>query len=157
MDLWSNDPRRMFAFHNTEEFLKQRISETLGLHYAHHFPYRQFESARNIRHSPIHERLAENRACFGEAAGWERPNWFAREGMDAQYEYSFGKQNWFECSASEHRAARENVALFDQTSFAKYVVKGRDAATVMQRICSCLLYTSPSPRDATLSRMPSSA
>ena len=65
------------------------------------------ETARDLRHSPLHERLVEHNACFGEAAGWERPNWFAPEGVKPEYEYSFGKQNWFEYNAAEHSAARE--------------------------------------------------
>lgn len=143
MDLWGNDPRRMFDFHGTEKFLQDRTSETLGLLYARHYPFRQFESARDIRHSPIHERLASHNACFGEAAGWERPNWFAPEGVEPKYEYSFDKQNWFDYWRDEHMAAREGVALFDQSSFAKYVVKGRDACPALQRICSANVDVEP--------------
>jgi len=93
-------------------------------------------TARNIRHSPLHDKLAAHNACFGEAAGWERPNWFAPEGVEAKYEYSFGKQNWFEYNAAEHKAAREKVVLFDQSSFSKYLVQGRDSCKVLQRISS---------------------
>ncbi len=143
MDLWGNDLRRTHSFQNTTAYLESRVSETLGLLYARHYPFRQFETARNIRHSPIHERLAEHNACFGEAAGWERANWFAPPGVKPEYEYSFGKQNWFDYSAAEHRAAREKLALFDQTSFAKYVVKGRDAAKSLQRICSANVDVEP--------------
>jgi len=143
MDLWGNDIRRMHSFQNTTAFLEARVSESLGLLYARHYPFRQFETAREVRHSPIHERLQENNACFGEAAGWERPNWFAPDGVDPVYEYSFGKQNWFDYSALEHLAAREKVALFDQSSFAKYVVKGRDATPCLQRICSANVDVEP--------------
>jgi len=143
MDLWGNDIRRMHRFQNTTAYLESRVSESLGLLYARHYPFRQFETAREVRHSPIHERLQENNACFGEAAGWERPNWFAPDGIDPVYEYSFGKQNWFDYSASEHLAAREKVALFDQSSFAKYVVKGRDATACLQRICSANVDVEP--------------
>lgn len=136
MDLWGNDLRRTYSFQNTTAYLESRVSETLGLLYARHYPFRQYETARQVRLSPIHHRLGEHNACFGEAAGWERPNWFAPVGEEANYQYSFGRQNWFDYSAAEHRAAREKVALFDQSSFAKYVVKGRDATEAMQRICS---------------------
>jgi len=136
MDLWSNDPRRMYSFHGTQQYLRERVSETLGLLYENHYPYRQYASARNVRHSPIHEKLVAQNACFGEVAGWERPNWFAPPGVEPRYEYSFGKQNWFEFSAAEHRATREQVALFDQSSFSKYLVQGHDACAVLQRICS---------------------
>ncbi len=136
MDLWTNDIRRMHPVMGTQRFLEQRVSETLGLLYDHHYPFRQFATARNVRQSPLHDRLAGQRACFGQVAGWERPNWFAPEGVRPEYRYSFGKQNWFEYSAAEHRAVREGVALFDQSSFAKYLVAGRDACRVLQRICS---------------------
>ena len=136
MDLWGNDIRRMFPFQSTQKYIQHRVTETLGLLYDNHYPYKQFETARNLRHSPLHERLAERNACFGEAAGWERPNWFAPAGVGPKYEYSFGKQNWFEHSAAEHRAARENVVLFDQSSFSKYLVQGRDACKLLQRVSS---------------------
>ena len=136
MDLTANDLRRVFAFQGTQAYIENRVSETLGLLYARHYPYRQYASSRDVRHSPVHERLAAKGACFGEAGGWERPNWFAPEGVEPRYEYRFGRQNWFEHSAAEHRAAREGVALFDQSSFAKYVVKGRDSCAALQRICS---------------------
>jgi 4-methylaminobutanoate oxidase (formaldehyde-forming) len=136
MDLWGNDIRRMFPFQSTQRYIESRVSETLGLLYENHYPYKQMRSARNLRHSPLHERLVEHNACFGEAAGWERPNWFAPEGVAPEYEYSFGKQNWFEYSAAEHRAAREKVVLFDQSSFSKYLVQGRDAVALLQRVSS---------------------
>ncbi|GJL82206.1 MAG: sarcosine dehydrogenase [marine bacterium B5-7] len=136
MDLWSNDIRRMYPFMSNQKFIEERVTETLGLLYDNHYPFKQFETARNIRHSPIHERLVENRACFGQVVGWERANWFAPEGVEPRYKYSFGKQNWFEYSAAEHCAAREGVALFDQSSFSKYLVTGRDALPALQKICS---------------------
>ena len=136
MDLWGNDIRRMFPFQSTQHYIENRVSETLGLLYENHYPYRQMTTARNIRHSPLHEKLAAHNACFGEAAGWERPNWFAPKGVEAKYEYSFGKQNWFEYNAAEHKAAREKVVLFDQSSFSKYLIQGRDSCKVLQRICS---------------------
>ncbi len=136
LDLWSNDIRRMYPFMGTQKFLEERVTETLGLLYERHYPFRQFETCRNIRLSPIHHQLKAHNACFGQAAGWERPNWFAPAGVSPEYEYSFGRQNWFDYSAMEHKAARENVALFDQSSFSKYLVKGRDALANLQRICS---------------------
>ena len=143
MDLWGNDIRRMYPFQGTQRYLEARVSETLGLLYANHWPYRQYETARDVRHSPLHERLAARNACFGEAAGWERPNWFAPQGVEPRYEYSFGRQNWFEYSAAEHRALREGCALLDQSSFSKYLVQGRDACAVLQRICTANVDTAP--------------
>ncbi len=143
MDLWGNDIRRMFPFQSTQKYIQERVTETLGLLYDNHYPYKQMATSRNLRHSPLHERLLERNACFGEAAGWERPNWFAPEGVEAKYEYSFGKQNWFEYSAEEHRAAREKVVLFDQSSFSKYLVQGRDAVKVLQRVSSANVDVEP--------------
>ncbi|MFT5894198.1 MAG: glycine cleavage system aminomethyltransferase T [bacterium] len=142
LDLWGNDIRRMYPFMGTQAFAAERAEESLGMLYEKHYPFRQFETGRNVRMSPIHHRLTENRACFGQVAGWERPNWFAPEGVKPEYEYSFGRQNWFEYSAQEHAAARNSVALFDQSSFSKYLVQGRDAVSVLQKICTADIDTS---------------
>ena len=136
LDLWGNDIRRVYPFMGTQQFIQERVEESLGLLYARHYPFLQFETARGVRFSPIHQRLQEANACFGSVAGWERPNWFAPEGVTPKYEYSFGKQNWFEYSAAEHKAAREGVVLFDQSTFSKYLIQGKDAAKNLQRICS---------------------
>jgi len=136
LDLWGNDIRRMYPFMGTQQFIQERVEESLGLLYARHYPFLQFETARGVRFSPIHQRLQEANACFGSVAGWERPNWFAPEGVEPKYEYSFGRQNWFEYSAAEHKAAREGVVLFDQSTFSKYLIQGKDAMKNLQRICS---------------------
>ncbi len=143
MDLWGNDIRRMYSFQSTQHYIQNRVSESLGLLYENHFPFRQMTSSRDIRHSPIHEKLQSMNACFGEAAGWERPNWFAPKGVKPGYEYSFGKQNWFEYNAAEHKAAREDVVMFDQSSFSKYLVQGRDSCKVLQRISSANVNVEP--------------
>jgi len=136
MDLWDVDIRRMQPFQSNPRYLRERVSESLGLLYAMHWPYRQYETARGVRTSPLHERLAARGACFGEVAGWERANWFAPEGVEPRYEYSYKRQNWFPYAAAEHKAVREAVAVFDMTSFAKYLVQGRDAEAVLQKICA---------------------
>jgi heterotetrameric sarcosine oxidase gamma subunit len=138
MDLWDVDIRRVMPFQSNARYLHDRTVETLGLLYAMHWPFRQYETARGVRKSPLHDRLAARGACFGEAAGWERPNWYAPEsvasGTEPRYEYSYGRQNWFERSAAEHRAVRERVGLFDQSSFGKFLLQGRDAERVMSRL-----------------------
>ena len=134
MDLTAVDIGRAFPFQGERGYLEERIPESLGLLYAMHWPFRQYESARNQRLSPIHERLAAAGAVFGEVAGWERPNWFAREGEAPFYEYSYGKQNWFESSGVECDAVRTAVGFFDQTCFVKIRVEGRDATTALNRI-----------------------
>jgi 4-methylaminobutanoate oxidase (formaldehyde-forming) len=136
MDVADVDVRRMMPFQNNLAYIRERVSESLGLLYAMHWPYYQNETARGLRRSPFHHRLAERGACFGEVAGWERPNWFAPEGTEPKYEYSYKRQNWFPYAAEEHKAVREGVALFDQTSFAEFLVQGRDAETVLQRVCA---------------------
>ncbi len=136
MDLSEVDIRRVEPFQGNKKYLELRAAEALGMLYALHWPYLQFESARGIRVSPLHERLKARGACFGEAAGWERPNWFAPAGVEPKYDYSFKRQNWFPYAAEEHRAVREAAALFDQSSFAKFMVQGRDAEAVLQRICA---------------------
>jgi 4-methylaminobutanoate oxidase (formaldehyde-forming) len=135
IDLWSVDIRRFAPWANNLSFLRERVTEVLGLHYQMAWPNREFETGRGLLKSPLHERLAAQGACFGVKNGWERPNWFGRDGMKSVVEYSFGRQNWFQCHAAEHRAAREAVAIFDQTGFSKFVIKGRDVVTVLQRLC----------------------
>ncbi|MDH3920943.1 MAG: FAD-dependent oxidoreductase, partial [Rhodospirillales bacterium] len=117
MDLWDVDIRRMFPFQGNPKYLYDRATEVLGLLYDMHWPYRQCVTSRGLRRSPLHDRLAARGACFGEVAGWERANWFAPEGVEPEYEYSYKRQNWFPYAAEEHKAVREAVALFDQTSF----------------------------------------
>ena len=136
LDLWDVDIRRFHPFQTNACYLEERTEETLGLLYAMHWPFRQPESSRGVRKSVLHDRLVKAGACFGEMCGWERANWFAPEGMKARYEYSYARQNWFDASAIEHHAAREKVALFDMSSFAKFMVQGQEAEKVLNRICA---------------------
>ena len=141
IDLWDVDIRRMQPFQANRSYLQSRVSETLGLLYADHFPYRQFASARGVRRSPIHSYLKTEGACFGEISGWERANWFLPKaaknaGKKAEYDYSWRRQNWFEYSAAEHMAVRQKVGMFDMSSFGKIKLIGRDAEAVLQRIAA---------------------
>lgn len=135
IDLWDVDVRRMMPFQSNRDYLAERIPETLGTLYDMHWPFRQFETARGVRRSALHDRLAARGACFGELAGWERPNWYAPAGVEPRYEYSYGRQNWFSHSAEEHHATRETVGLFDHSAFTQFLVIGRDAETVLQHLC----------------------
>ena len=135
-DLWEVDVRRMMPFQGNRKYLRERVTETLGLLYATHWPFHQYETARGVRKSPLYDRLCAAGACHGEAFGWERPNWYAPEGVKPEYEYSYGRQNWFEYSAAEHKAVRENVGLFDQTSFAKFRLEGPDACSALNWVCA---------------------
>ncbi len=134
MDLADVDIRRVMPFQNDPAYLRERTTEALGLLYAMHWPYRQYQTSRGIRLSPLHQRLLAAGACMGETAGWERPNWYAPRGEKPEYRYSWGRQNWFEHRAAECRAVRERVALFDQSSFAKFLVRGADAESLLQRV-----------------------
>jgi glycine cleavage system T protein len=136
MDLWDIDIRRVAPFQANPRYLRDRTVEMVGLAYAMHWPFRQPETARGIRQSVLHGRLAARGACFGVVSGWERANWFARPGMEAAYRYSYGRQNWFPCAADEHRAVREAVGVFDQSSFAKFRLEGAEAVSVLQRLCA---------------------
>ncbi len=134
-DLWSVDVRRFSPAFNNRRFLMERVGETPGLHYRMAWPNYEFESGRDVRRSPLHERLVAAGACFQQKMLLERPAWFARPGQPPAIDYSFDRQNWFENQKAEHMACRERVALFDQTSFSKFIVRGPDAVTVLQRVC----------------------
>jgi glycine cleavage system T protein len=136
LDLWEVDVRRNMPFQMNRKYLQARVRESLGLLYATHWPFRQYETARGVRRSAVHDRLTLAGACFGEAFGWERANWYAPAGLAPVYEYSYGRQNWFEASAHEHRAVRTAVGLFDQSSFAKFRLEGPDAPHVLNRVCA---------------------
>jgi glycine cleavage system T protein len=143
MDLWPVDIRRTFPFESSPGFLAERIPESLGLLYAMHWPFRQYESARGIFTSPLHNRLVDAGAVFGSVAGWERPNWFALPDQERAYCYSYGKQNWFEAAGLECNAVRNAVGLFDQSSFAKFSVTGPDALAVLDRLSANAIDVEP--------------
>lgn len=135
-DLVAVDIRRFAAFNGNSQWLRARVGEVLGLHYSIPWPNREYETARPFRRSPAYERLVAANACFGSRMGWERANYFAPAGSDSAIEYAWGKQNWLPWSAAEQRATRGAVAVFDQTSFSKYLVIGADAEKALQWICS---------------------
>ncbi len=136
MDLGEVDIRRFMPFQGNRRYLRERTTEVLGLLYDMHWPFRQVETARGVRRTVLHDRVSAAGAVFGEAAGWERANWYATAGFESRYEYSYGRQNWFGASAEEHRAVRETVGILDQTSFAKLLVQGPDAEAVLSQVCA---------------------
>jgi 4-methylaminobutanoate oxidase (formaldehyde-forming) len=135
-DVWTVNLRRMHRWQDNDRYLQDRVVETLGIGYQDQWPHRQPASARGVKKSVLHDRLAAAGACFGESAGWERPNWYARPGQPAAYVYGWGRQNWFSNNAAEHAAVRERVGVFEQSSFSKLLVMGRDAAGVLNRIAT---------------------
>jgi 4-methylaminobutanoate oxidase (formaldehyde-forming) len=143
LDVWSVNLRRMHAWQRNRRYLADRTRESLGIGYQDHWPFRQWTTARGVKKSILHDRLAAAGACFGESAGWERPNWYAPPGEVPAYAYSWGRQNWFAHNAAEHHAVRERVGIFEQSSFAKLLVQGRDACTVLNRIATANLDVAP--------------
>ena len=134
-DLGDVDIARMQPFQGNKTYLYERSKETLGLLYADHYPYRQKATARGVRRTPFHFQLEQHGAVFGELAGWERANWFANPSQVREYQYSWKRQNWFENSAAEHKAIRENVGMYDMSSFGKVRVEGRDAEKFLNYLC----------------------
>jgi heterotetrameric sarcosine oxidase gamma subunit len=128
------DIRRIHPFQSNKNYIRDRVTESLGLLYAMHWPYRQVETSRGVRRSAFYEQTKKLGAVFGELNGWERPNWYARDGVKPEYEYSYGRQNWFPCAQAETDALKNDVVFFDQSSFAKYHVEGRDACAVLNHI-----------------------
>ena len=136
MDLWPVDIRRFGRHHRSDDWVRTRTIEAYSKHYTMAWPFEEYCSARPLRVSPLYQRLKDQGACFGEKLGWERPNWFAPPGVEAKDVYTYGRQNWFDQVGMEHQACRERVALFDQTSFAKILLIGKDAERALQWICA---------------------
>jgi 4-methylaminobutanoate oxidase (formaldehyde-forming) len=142
-DLWPVDIRRFGPPHQDAGWVRSRTLEMYRKHYDISWPSEEYQSGRPLRRSPLYDRLATAGACFGEKFGWERPNWFAPEGVAAQDSYSFGRPNWFPFVGDEHRAVRERVAVFDQTSFAKFELVGSDAEQALSWLCANDITKSP--------------
>jgi glycine cleavage system aminomethyltransferase T len=133
-DLGDVDISRMQPFQGNKTYLAERSKETLGLLYADHYPFRQKATARGVRRTPFHHHLSERGAVMGELAGWERANWFARADQEPEYAYSWKRQNFFDNVRDEHRAVRENIGMYDMSSFGKIRVEGRDACAFLNHI-----------------------
>jgi len=131
MDLFEVDIRRFGAYAADSDWLRERTVESLGLHYAMRWPRHELESGRPLRTSPLYSRLKAKGARFGSKMGWERANWFGPE-----VEYTLGRPNWLAAVIEEQKAVRNAVGIFDQTSFGKLRVTGRDAAALLERVCA---------------------
>ena len=134
-DLWDVDIRRFAAFTGNRKALFERTAETLGLHYAMRWPRQELETARPLRTSPLYDLLGAKGAEFGSKNGWERVNYFRRNGAQRP-DHILGKPGWLPWMVEEQRATREGVALYDQSSFSKLLLHGRDALAVLQRLCA---------------------
>lgn len=136
VELMDVDVRRVQTFQGNRAYLEERTTETLGLLFDMHWPYRQFVTARDVRRSPFHDGLKALGACMTEAAGWERPGFFGAPGSIPEIGYSYGRQSWFDACGAECRNTAENVTLFDHSCFVKYQVEGRDALELLNRVCA---------------------
>ncbi|MCA3507550.1 MAG: FAD-dependent oxidoreductase [Rhodobacter sp.] len=137
-DLWPVDIRRFGKVHQSTDWVRARTLEAYGKHYSIAWPSEEHRSARPARRSPLYAHLKAAGACFGEKLGWERPNWFAdlAAGEVAQDRYSYQRPGWWDAVRREHLAARQAAVLIDQTSFAKFTLKGPDAAAALNRIAA---------------------
>ncbi|WP_434361851.1 FAD-dependent oxidoreductase [Parasalinivibrio latis] len=136
MDLWPVDIRRFSQVYRNDKFVCDRTLEAYSKHYTMSWPHEEYKSGRPMLTSLLYDVLKEQGACFGSKSGWERPNWFAPEGTIAEDVYSYGRQNWFDAVGEEHKAARDSVVVFDQSSFAKFILKGKDAVSALSWICA---------------------
>ena len=136
MDLWVVDIRRFSAMHRDRVWIANRTAEAYGKHYTVGFPHEEYTSGRPLITSPLYARLQSHGAVFGSKLGWERPNWFAPKGVEPRDEYAMGRQNWFGPVGDEHHKVREHVGIFDQSSFAKYELRGPDSAAALETICA---------------------
>tara|TARA_B100000963_G_C22617235_1_gene667986 strand:- start:249 stop:2678 length:2430 start_codon:yes stop_codon:yes gene_type:complete len=134
-DLFSLDVKRFEPFNSSLKFIQKRTTETLGNLFKMHWPYKQFETSRNIKLLPYHKKLKKLGACFGQMAGYERPMWFSKKQVP-KYKYSYGYQNWYEASKKECFSTRDNVSFFDLSPFVKFDVNGKNAHNQLQRLCS---------------------
>ena len=137
-DLWPVDIRRFGRVHLSTDWVRARTVEAYGKHYTIAWPGEEMRSARPTRRSPLYAHLARAGACFGEKLGWERPNWFAdlSAGEVPVDRYSYQRPGWWDAVAREHLACRDRAVLIDQTSFAKFTLKGPDAAAALQWIAA---------------------
>ncbi len=143
LDLWPVDIRRFAEFNSNEIWLRDRVSEVLGLHYMMPWPNRELETARPFRRSPLFDRLDAKGVIWGSKMGWERPNVFVPKGQRAEIEYGWDRQNWFDWHCDEQHAARNGVCIFDMSSFAKFLIQGADAEAELNRLCANDLSVEP--------------
>ncbi len=136
MDLAAVDILRFGPPHQDIDWVRARTVEACAKHYTMGWPHEEASAARPNRVSPLYDRLKAAGACFGSKLGWERPNWFGEAGTEPQDVYAFGRQSWFDAVGAEHRACREAAALFDASSFAKFLVTGPDAERALGWICA---------------------
>ena len=137
LDLWPLDCRRFGPHHGTRAFMYPRAVEHYAHHYKMRYPGQEHETVRQLRLSPLYERLKDHGAVYGSKNGWERPLWFAPEGVEPVDQLDFLKPGWHRFAAEEHKAVREGVVLIDQSSFAKFEMIGVGSLDLLQRLAAC--------------------
>ncbi len=135
LDLWPLDVRRFGPHHGTRAFMYPRAIEHYAHHYKMRYPGQEHETARQLRLSPLYQRLKDAGAVYGSKNGWERPLWFAPEGVEPVDQLDFLEPGWKKYVAEEHKSVRERVALIDQSSFAKFDIVGPGTLELLQWLC----------------------
>jgi len=135
-DLYSLDIKRFQKFHSSKKFIMNRVTETLGDLYGMHWPYKQHITSRDQKLLPYHKDLKNVGACFGQSGEYERPMWYALDGIKAEYDYSFNYQNWYPSVEHESKNTIKNVGLFELSPFSKYEIKGEKAYEELQKLCT---------------------
>jgi len=134
--LWPVDVRRYFPWQSNARYLHDRVIESVGILYEHHYPNRQRTTARPVICSPVHDRLKESGACFSMIAGWERADFFVPAGVEPVHKYDWRSPNWLPFQKHEHLAVRHGVGMYDLSSMGNFLVQGRDAQSVLQYLCT---------------------
>jgi len=142
-DIFTYDIKRFQNFHSEINFIKERVTETLGDLYGMHWPFKQHKTSRNIKTLPHHENLRSFGACFGVSGGYERPMWFALDGERSEYEYSYNFQSWYPSAEYETNNTIKNVGLFDLSPLSKFEIKSDNAHKELQKICTANIKNEP--------------
>jgi len=137
LDLWPLDVRRFGPHHGSRAFMYPRAVEHYAHHYKMRYPGQEHETARQLRLSPLYQTLKGKGAVYGSKNGWERPLWFAPEGVEPIDQLDFLNPGWQQFAEQEHKAVREGVALIDQSSFAKFEMFGPAALDTLQHLAAC--------------------
>ena len=139
MDVYGYRATRFGNYYSDHVYAAERTKESVKYYYRLRFPHDEHEKARPHRVSPVHFRLLEHGAVFGEKFGWERVNYFmpgqpSRRMGEDQRGWGWSRPPFFERVGEEHKATRERVTLFDLTSFGKIEVQGKGALPLLQRL-----------------------
>ncbi len=126
---------RLQPYQTSPSYRASRTVESLGMVYEAHYPGRSMTTARGVKRSPLHDRLAAQGAYFRDVSGWEAADWYAGPGVSAEIgELTWARPSWFGAWEREHHAIREGVGLMDMSFMAKFLVQGPDAGSVLEHV-----------------------